>query len=71
MPHPHMSTTVIGIVLVIVAGVFYAAFVLYGAWIDGRRQKIRENGQHPVTDSSGGVHAREADRSEQTSGPKR
>lgn len=62
MAHPPMSTTVVGIVLVVVAGLFYAAFVLYGAWIDGKRQKIRKKGQHPVTESTGEVHAREQER---------
>jgi hypothetical protein len=33
--------------------------VLYGARIDGKRQKIRKKGQHPVTESTGEVHARE------------
>jgi hypothetical protein len=33
--------------------------VLYGAWIDGKRQSIRRKGQHPVTESTGEVHARE------------
>jgi drug/metabolite transporter (DMT)-like permease len=56
---PHLSSTWIGVVLAIVAAVFYAGFVLYGAWIDGKRQKLREKGQHPVTESTGEVHARE------------
>lgn len=59
MNHPHMSTTVVGIVLVVVALAFYGAFVLYGAWIDGRRQKVREKGKHPVTTTEGKVEARE------------
>jgi hypothetical protein len=70
MPHVHMSTTIVGIVLVVVAGLFYAGFMLYGASIDGRRQKIREKGQHPVTDPSGDVHAREQERG-QTNGSRR
>ena len=68
MVHLPMSTTVVGIVLVVVAALFYAAFVLYGARIDGKRQKIREKGQHPVTGSTGEVHAREQ---EQTNGNQR
>lgn len=59
MTHPRFSTTVVGIVLVVVALGFYGLVVLYGAWIDGRRQKIRDKGKHPVTEGSGGVHARE------------
>ena len=54
-----MSTTVVGIVLVVVALGFYGLIVLYGAWIDGKRQKVREKGKHPVTEGSGEVHARE------------
>jgi hypothetical protein len=63
-----MSTTAVGIVLVVVAALMYAAFVLYGAWIDGRREKIRKKGLHPVTESTGEVHAREQ---EQRDGNKR
>jgi len=59
MNHPHMSTTVVGIVLVVVALGFYGSIVLYGAWIDGRRQKVRNKGKHPVTEGTGEVHARE------------
>jgi hypothetical protein len=55
MNQPHMSTTVVGIVLVIVALGFYGLIVLYGAWIDGKRQKIREQGGHPVTTEVGKV----------------
>ncbi len=54
-----MSTTRLSIVLALVAVLFYGGFVLYGAWIDGRRQKIREQGLHPTTEDSGEVHARE------------
>jgi hypothetical protein len=68
MTHPHMSTTAVGIVLAIVAVLLYAAFVLYGAWIDGKRQRIRNKGQHPVTESTGEVHAREQDAQEHTNG---
>jgi len=66
MMHPRMSTTVVGIVLVVVALGFYGLIVLYGAWIDGKRQKVRdglrEGGKHPVTEGSGEVHAREDER---------
>ncbi|HEV2577481.1 MAG TPA: hypothetical protein VGU25_09750 [Acidobacteriaceae bacterium] len=59
MAHPHLSTTVVGIVLAVVAVGFYGLIVLYGAWIDGKRQKVRDKGKHPVTEGSGEVHARE------------
>lgn len=59
MNQPHMSTTVVGIVLVVVALGFYGLVVLYGAWIDGKRQRVRDKGKHPVTEGSGEVHARE------------
>jgi len=59
MNHPRFSTTVVGIVLVVVALGFYGLVVLYGAWIDGRRQRIRNKGKHPVTEGTGEVHARE------------
>lgn len=59
MTHQHWSTTVVGIVLVVVALGFYGLVVLYGAWIDGRRQKVRNKGKHPVTEGTGEVHARE------------
>ena len=64
MTHPHLSSTAIGIVLAVVAILFYGLFVLYGAWIDGKRQRIREKGQHPVTDGTGGVHAIEREQAE-------
>jgi hypothetical protein len=54
-----MSTTVVGIVLVVVALAFYGLIVLYGAWIDGKRQKVRDRGKHPVTTTDGKVEARE------------
>ncbi len=44
---------------IIVAVIGYTAFVLLGAWIDGRRQAIREKGLHPTTTSDGNVEARE------------
>jgi len=59
MTHPHLSTTVVGIVLVVVALAFYGLIVLYGAWIDGKRQRVRDKGKHPVTEASGEVRARE------------
>ena len=54
-----MSYTTIAIILTLVAALFYGAFVLYGAWIDGRRQAVRNKGLHPETDDLGQVHARE------------
>ena len=62
MTHPRMSTTVVGIVLVVVALGFYGLIVLYGAWIDGKRQRVRDRGKHPVTEGSSEVHAREDER---------
>ena len=54
-----MSYSTIAIILTLVAALFYGAFVLYGTWIDGRRQALREKGLHPTTDETGQVHARE------------
>ena len=53
MTQPHLSTTVVGIVLVVVALGFYGLIVLYGAWIDGKRQRIRKKEKHPVTEGTG------------------
>lgn len=55
----HMSYTTVAIILTLVAVLFYTAFVLYGTWIDGRRQAVRDRGLHPETDELGQVHARE------------
>ena len=52
--------TTFGIVITLLAAVLFGAFVLLGAWIDGRRQKILERGQHPVTTPDGNVVAQEA-----------
>jgi hypothetical protein len=59
MSHLHLGTTALSIVLTVGAILGYGAFVLYGAWIDGRRQSVRNKGKHPVTDANGEVHARE------------
>ena len=59
MAHPRLSTTVVGIVLVVVALGFYGLIVLYGAWVDGKRQRVRDKGKHPVTTGEGKVEARE------------
>lgn len=54
-----MNLTLVSILLAVGAGICYVAFVLYGTWIDGRRQALREKGLHPVTGSGGEVHAKE------------
>ena len=48
-----------GIAITITAVLLFGAFVLFGAWIDGRRQKVLEAGKHPVTTSQGTVAAEE------------
>jgi hypothetical protein len=47
------------IAIIIFAAIAYALFVLRGAWIDGRRQALRNKGLHPVTTPEGHVEARE------------
>ena len=59
MAIPHLGVTGLSIVLTVAAVLTYGAVALYGAWIDGRRQKVRDKGMHPVTDETGKVHARE------------
>jgi hypothetical protein len=49
--------TILGIVITALVIVAYAGFVLFGAWIDGRRQAVRERGEHPVTTSASNVEA--------------
>ena len=51
--------TVFGIVIGVVIMIGYAGFVLFGAWIDGRRQALQERGKHPVTTPTGKVEAKE------------
>ena len=51
--------TIVGVIIGVIIMVAYASFVLLGAWIDGRRQAVRERGQRPVTTSAGNVEARE------------
>ncbi len=53
------TTFLFVIVPVAVAAIGYAAFILLGAWIDGRRQAVRDKGLHPVTEPDGSVEARE------------
>lgn len=52
--------TPLAIALSIVGAVLLAAFVLLGAWIDGRRQRLRERGLHPTTTDDGSVVAQES-----------
>ena len=52
-------TLTLVVVPVVVAIVGYGAFIFLGAWIDGRRQAVREKGLHPVTEPDGRVEARE------------
>ena len=51
--------TTVGVALTILAVALFGAFVLLGAWIDGRRQKVLESGKHPVTTPDGNVEAEE------------
>ena len=46
-------------VITVVAIVAYGAFIFLGAWIDGRRQAMRDKGLHPLITSDGNVEARE------------
>lgn len=59
MAGQHFSLTTLTILLTVSGALFYGAVVLYGTWIDGRRQNIRKQGLHPVTHPDGTVHARE------------
>lgn len=59
MRHLHLGMTALSVVLTVAGVLAYAAIVLYGAWIDGRRQAVRDRGKHPVTEPGGEVHARE------------
>ena len=59
LPTQHLSLTALTILLTVGGALSYGAFVLYGTYIDGRRQDIRKKGLHPVTDPDGTVHARE------------
>lgn len=47
------------IVITAIAIACFGALVLLGAYIDGRRQKVLEHGQHPVTTANGQVRAEE------------
>jgi hypothetical protein len=50
---------IVALALSVVAAALLGAFVLLGAWIDGRRQAIRKKGLHPVTTAEGQVEAKE------------
>ena len=52
--------TTFTIVVTVLAIACFGAFVLLGAWIDGRRQKVLDRGQHPVTTPAGHVTSEEA-----------
>ncbi len=49
--------TIFGIASTVLAILLLGAFVLFGAGIDGRRQKLLEAGKQPVTTPSGTVEA--------------
>ena len=51
----HLSMTALSIALAVGALVCFGAFQLYAAWIDGKRQNIREHGGHPTTKPDGDV----------------
>jgi hypothetical protein len=57
--HPKLSAMGLSIALAIGAFVCFGVFQLYAAWIDGKRQKVRDHGQHPVTLPNGEVEAKE------------
>ena len=54
-----LSMNLVIFALTLGAVVCFAASVLYGAWIDGKRQKVRDKGLHPVTTESADVEAKE------------
>ena len=54
----------VAVVLTLLAAMMFAAIVLYGARIDGRRQALRNRGLHPVTTGTGQVEARESEADE-------
>lgn len=59
MAHAHLSLTALSLLLAVTGALAFGAILLYGSWIDGRRQNLRKKGLHPVTGSTGQVHARE------------
>ena len=48
---------IFAIAVSILAVLLFGAFVLLGAWIDGRRQALRNKGLHPVTTPVGQVES--------------
>ena len=73
MLHEKLGMNAMMIALSVGAAVCYGAFLLYGMWIDGRRQKMREHGEHPeapTPSSTGRVVAehREGGRGERNDG---
>jgi len=54
-----LSMNALMIALTVGAVVCFGAFLLYGIWIDGKRQEMRDKHLHPVTTASGAVEARE------------
>ena len=46
--------------ITVVAALLLASFVLLGAWIDGRRQKLLNRGEHPFTTPTGEVVPQES-----------
>ena len=52
--------TTFAIVITVLAIACFGAFILLGAWMDGRRQKVLNHGQHPVTTPGGQVTSEEA-----------
>jgi len=53
------SDAILGIVGMILVLCLFVGSILLGAWIDGRRQKLRNQGLHPVTTEDGEVKARD------------
>ena len=51
--------TTVGIAITVLAVALFGAFILLGAWMDGRRQRVLEAGKHPVTTPEGNVVADE------------
>jgi hypothetical protein len=60
--------SIFAIVVTIIAVLLFGAFLLLGAWIDGRRQSVRSKGLHPTTTSEGQVEAVETETREQAHG---
>ena len=52
--------TTFAVAITVLAVACFGAFILLGAWIDGRRQKVLNRGEHPVTTPVGQVTSEEA-----------